>query len=132
MTSEQVALLTKARRSLAAAKKLKDYGDYDFAVSRAYYAMFYVARALLFGKGLSFSSHAAVNAAFGQHFAKTGFIDPRFHRYLIDAEETRIEGDYMAHVRLGEAEAAEEIAHAEEFLAAAEPLLRGDNQETSP
>lgn len=38
-------------------------GFYDFAVSRAYYTMFYVAEALLDQEGLSFSSHAAIISA---------------------------------------------------------------------
>lgn len=40
-------------------------GLYDFAVSRAYYAMFYIAEAFLLGQDLSFSSHAGVISAFG-------------------------------------------------------------------
>lgn len=47
MTPEQQALVDKARRSLEAAQSLIDQGFYDFAVSRAYYAMFCVAQALL-------------------------------------------------------------------------------------
>lgn len=43
MTSEQSALLQKAKDSLRAAQLLADQDLYDFAVSRAYYAMFYVA-----------------------------------------------------------------------------------------
>ena len=51
MTPEQEGLLTKAHRSLEAAKTLKQGGFNEFAVSRAYYAMFYVASALLEGGG---------------------------------------------------------------------------------
>ena len=40
MTPEQQALLHKARDSVRAASLLSDAGLYDFAVSRAYYAMF--------------------------------------------------------------------------------------------
>ncbi|WP_242041241.1 HEPN domain-containing protein [Leptolyngbya sp. FACHB-261] len=65
MTPEQQALLDKAHRSLVAAQSLIERGFYDFAVSRAYYAMFYIAEALLDLEGLSFSSHAAVISAFG-------------------------------------------------------------------
>ena len=36
-------LLDKAERSLSAARLLLDQGHYDFAGSRCYYAMFYVA-----------------------------------------------------------------------------------------
>lgn len=117
------SLLDKSRRSLEGAKLLLDRGYFDFAASRAYYAMFYLAEALLCGKGLTFSKHSAVNAAFGQHFAKTGLLDPRFHRYLIDGEETRIRGDYDTQPPVTEAEAREEIAQAEEFTKAAEAYL---------
>ena len=40
-------LIEKAKRSIDAAKKLYELEYYDFSVSRAYYAMFYCAEALL-------------------------------------------------------------------------------------
>ena len=83
MTPEQAALLKKAKDSLDAARLLVERGFYDFAVSRSYYAMFYVAQAFLLGEGLSFSKHSAVIAAFGQRFIKTGEVPQEFHRYLI-------------------------------------------------
>lgn len=43
MKQEIQKLLEKARRSLKAAQRLFQSGDYDFAISRAYYAMFYSA-----------------------------------------------------------------------------------------
>jgi uncharacterized protein (UPF0332 family) len=82
MTPEQSALLSKAYDSVRAAKLLSDAELYDFAVSRAYYAMFYMAEAFLLGVGLSFSRHAGVIAAFGERFAKTGIVPVEFHRYL--------------------------------------------------
>lgn len=42
--------------------------------------MFYVASALLTRKGRSFRKHSAVQAAFGEHFARTGELDPKYHR----------------------------------------------------
>ncbi|MBD1870845.1 HEPN domain-containing protein [Leptolyngbya sp. FACHB-541] len=39
MTPEQQALLHKAQRSLEASQNLIEQGFYEFAVSRAYYAM---------------------------------------------------------------------------------------------
>jgi uncharacterized protein (UPF0332 family) len=53
-------LLDKARRSLRAAERLLDGNDHDFAISRAYYAMFYAAQALLLGRGIRRSKHAGV------------------------------------------------------------------------
>ncbi len=55
MTSEQEGLLQKAYRNIRSAKLLVGDGDFDTAVSRAYYAMFYVAEALLLSKGLAYS-----------------------------------------------------------------------------
>ena len=109
-------LLHKADESLQAAKLLSREKYYDFAASRAYYTMFYVAQAFLLRKGLTFSSHAAVIAAFGKEYAKTGLIDVKFHRRLIDAEDLRGTGDYGVGVSLTDNEAAQALAWAEEFL----------------
>jgi uncharacterized protein (UPF0332 family) len=61
---EQIALLRKAAESLRAAELLATNELFDFAASRAYYTMFYVAEAFLLNEGLTFSSHAAVISAF--------------------------------------------------------------------
>lgn len=89
-------LITKSKRSLAAAKRLFDNGDFDFASSRGYYAMFYVAEAALLSKNLSFSSHSAVISAFYEHFVKTGDLPKEFHKALHDAFQLRQEGDYTS------------------------------------
>jgi uncharacterized protein (UPF0332 family) len=70
MRSEQAELLAKAKQSLRATDLMKREGFYDFAASRAYYAMFYLAEALLLGLGRVYSKHSAVIAAFGENFAK--------------------------------------------------------------
>jgi uncharacterized protein (UPF0332 family) len=64
------ALLDKDRQSLDAADLLRGRDYPDFAASRAYYAMFYAAEALLASLGQSYSSHAATQAAFGLATAK--------------------------------------------------------------
>lgn len=116
MTPEQQGLLEKASRSLQAAKGLNETGFAEFASSRAYYAMFYIAEAFLEGEGLSFSRHSAVIAAFGQQFARTGRVPVEFHRYLITAEQTRLRADYNIEPNLTQADAAQLIARAEQFL----------------
>ena len=116
MTAEQAALLQKAQKSLQAARLLADQGFYDFAVSRAYYAMFYIAEAFLLGEGLAFSKHSAVISAFGERFAKSGRVPQEFHRYLIEGESCRNIGDYDIKPGLSESEAAEQIEHTEKFL----------------
>jgi uncharacterized protein (UPF0332 family) len=117
------ALLAKARDSLAAAEVLAQQGFHEFSASRAYYAMFYVARALLRTEGLSYSRHAAVIAAFGQHFAKTERVPRHFHRYLIDAQDTRTAADYDTVTDLSAQSSAEQIQRAHEFIALGEQML---------
>ncbi len=123
MTSEQQALLQKAVRSLEAAKVLNRENLPEFAVTRAYYTMFYVVEAFLEGDSLSFSKHSAVISAFGQHFANTGRVPVEFHRYLIAAEQIRRQGDYDASPELTETQATEQIFRAEQFLELAAQLL---------
>ncbi len=94
MTPQQQALLQKAARSIQSAISQNETGFPEFAASRAYYAMFYIASAFLEGEGFAFSRHAAVIAAFGQQFARTGRVPVDFHRYLIDAQDTRNKADY--------------------------------------
>jgi uncharacterized protein (UPF0332 family) len=120
MTPEHQDLLVQARESLTAAKALHSQGFHGFAASRAYFTMFYVAEAFLLGKGLAFSKHSAVHAAFGEHFAKTGIVPPQFHRYLIRGMDVRHAGDYGKARSEPPEDAVEQIARAEKFLELAE------------
>lgn len=116
MTEEQKELLSKAQSSVAAARLLRSEGHHGFAAARAYYAMFYVAEAFLLGKGLAFSKHSAVHAAFGTQFVKTGIVPPEFHRHLIRAMEVRHAADYAEPEAVSKAECDEQIDRAEDFL----------------
>src|SRR3972149_10242075 len=44
----------------------------EWAVNRAYYAMFHAVTALLLSEGMAFSRHSGVISAFDQHWLKTG------------------------------------------------------------
>lgn len=116
MTPEQQALLDKAQRSLEASLSLIEQGFYDFAVSRAYYAMFYIAEALLDQEGLTFSSHAGVISAFGQYLARPGKVPIEFHRYLIDAQAQRTRADYDPNPGLSQLDAELLVNQAQAFL----------------
>lgn len=123
MTQEQRRLLELARNSLDAAGLLEEAGHHGFAASRAYYAMFYVAEALLLDRGLSYSKHGAVVAAFGEHFVKTGVVASQFHRSLIRAMAVRHAGDYAGPGSVTTEEASAQIQRAQEFLGLGERLL---------
>ena len=123
MTEDQRDLLEEARDSISAADLLLTGGFPGYAVSRAYYAMFYVAEAFLEGIGLSFSKHSAVIAAFGQHFAQTGKVPTDFHRFLLEAFELRHKGDYGLRHAIAYDQAKEQIARARRLLELAETVI---------
>jgi len=109
-------LLDKAERAIEAARLERDGGLPDFALSDAYYALFYVAEALLLDRGLRFRRHGAVHAAYGKEFAKSGDLDPKHHRRLIDAFQKRLEADYDVGTDTPPEVVDEVLAWAEEFL----------------
>ncbi|NIU00700.1 MAG: HEPN domain-containing protein [Nitrosopumilaceae archaeon] len=124
MTPEQKALLKKAEDSYEAAKILAQEGYFDFAVSRAYYAMFYIAEAFLLEKNLSFSKHSAVISAFGQHFAKTKQLPQEYHRFLIEGQNSRNLGDYDSVPAFTDSDAEEQIKRAGKFIKLAKKSIK--------
>jgi uncharacterized protein (UPF0332 family) len=117
MTEAVRELLDKSARSIDAAQLLFRYGYFDFAASRAYYAMFYAVEALMLDRDLSFSKHSAVIAAFGKEFVKTSIFDSRFHRILLKAFDLRNAGDYGTIQAVSEEKANQTLAEASELLA---------------
>ncbi|MFH1111302.1 MAG: HEPN domain-containing protein [Planctomycetota bacterium] len=116
-------LLEKGDRAIASAARLLDAGDAEFAVGRAYYAMFYAAEALLDHHEFHFRKHAGVHSAIGEHFVKTGRLDMRFHRWLIAAFNKRIIGDYGVEADITPDEVRVMVAQAKEFLLEARRIV---------
>lgn len=121
--AEIQALLDKAQENLRAAHLLRREGFPDIAASRAYFALFYTAEALLLSRGQSFSSHAAVIAAFGREFARAQLLEARFHRHLIDAQHLRQSGDYTTDSGVTADEVDDALQWAQDFITAAEAFL---------
>lgn len=123
MTPEQAALLRKAGDALRAAELLLGERLFESAVSRAYYAMFYVAEAFLLGEGLAFSKHSAVIGAFGHRFAKKEPSLQVFHQYLIEGQDNRNVADYDIDPSISEPVAAQQVERARGFLGLARKRL---------
>ena len=123
MTPEQAGLLEKSAQSISAARLLTSEGHHAFAVSRAYYAMFYLAEAVLLRDGHAFSKHSAVIAGFGKHVVKPGIMAAEFHRHLREAQDQRNIADYNVAGGLDRVEAELQVERAEAFLEAVRQLL---------
>jgi len=115
---EITANLERAEQSIQAARQLASGGYYDFAASRAYYAAFYAATAVLLNEGLELSKHSAVVASIHQRFVKTGKLDKEQGKALSWLFELRSIGDYGGTVHVSRGDAEEAIQAAERFLAA--------------
>ena len=115
--------LELAEDKLDHARRIFDIGLYDDAVSRAYYAMFYTAEALLNEKGFQFGKHGNVIGAYGRHFAKTKELDPKFHRWLLTSFDQRQIGDYAFDPNVENNVVVQMIFQAQEFLEAAKKYL---------
>ena len=116
--SEQAAL-QKAMRSLAAARQDVDKFP-EFAASRAYYAMFYSAAALLYQRGKRFKTHNGLLSAFGLEFAKD---DPSWQTIMpgcarLSDTRSRPTTIYLSSSTRLRPKAREIIGWAEEFLEA--------------
>jgi len=119
--------IEKSEENIKAAELLIREEFYAIATTRAYYAMFYIAQALLETRNLSFSKHSAVIAAFGKEFIKTEKLDPKYHQYLIGAQASRQTGDYETGTYMTQEEAERVLSWAKEFYTEAQRYL-GENQ----
>ncbi len=117
-------LLDLADESHQTAKNIMDAGSARFSAAQSYYTMFYLVEALLLSKGLTFSSHSAVVAAYGKEFSKTGLLDPKFHRRIIVTQKRREVGHYGdENEGVTDEEAGESFQWAEEFIQAVKEYL---------
>lgn len=123
MKEGSAKLLAKAERAIAAGESALAGNHFEAATGRAYYAMFYVAEALLYERELRFRKHGGVHAAFGEHFAKGELLDPVYHRWLLAAFNKRIAADYGVDADIEAAEVEEMLVRARRFLQAARQFL---------
>jgi uncharacterized protein (UPF0332 family) len=78
--------------------------------------MFHAATAVLLHKGIERSSHGGIISAFGQFITKPGLVDPKFHRYLVEAFTLRNDCDYLAPFQAEESQARATLDRAKEFV----------------
>ncbi len=108
--------LNRAKQDLQAVEVNIQNELYNVAISRAYYAMFYAATALLKSKDVDRNKHSGIIAAFGEHFVKPGVFEARFSRMLTRAFESRNDTDYDIHFAVDVELAKSRLLDAQEFV----------------
>lgn len=113
-----------AKENIEAAEILFKEEKYRGTVSRAYYAFFDAASALLLTEGLVAKSHAGLLTLFGLHFVKTGKIEAKFARLFTKAKEAREEADYEIYKECTKEKAKQMIKTAREFVNIVEEKIK--------
>ena len=118
------ANLERSENAIEAAEKLLSDGYPDFAASRAYYAVFYAATALLLNEDMEFSKHSGVIAAIHKGFVKTGRLERETGKELNWLFELRNIGDYGVTIHVPQQEARRAIEAARRFFIAVQTILQ--------
>ncbi|MEW6248879.1 MAG: HEPN domain-containing protein [Nitrospirota bacterium] len=117
--------LAKAREKSRVARDLCAKGEWDDAISRAYYAAYHAAQAALLTEGQRADTHKGVVTLFGLLLVKTGKLDKKWGKLLSNLKDDREAGDYDALSYLDEDTARRAVREADEFVAAIERYVSG-------
>jgi uncharacterized protein (UPF0332 family) len=117
------ANLDRSTESIEAAKLLLQSGFPDFAASRAYYAIFYAATALLLQEGQEFSKHSGVIAAIHRQFIRSNQLPKEMGKTLNWLFELRSIADYGETQRVPTEDAELAIQSATSFVQAVRKLI---------
>ena len=118
------AHLEKAVERLRVAEKLFRDGDYEDAVSRAYYGMYHAARAVLSTVNVFPRTHEGVVSEFGRKFVLTGVFPKELGRNLADAKAARETYEYSVTATVGKSEAEAILSNAQRFVSAIKKHLK--------
>jgi uncharacterized protein (UPF0332 family) len=124
--------IARGEECLRAADHLCDGGFYNDAVSRAYYAAFHWARALLLTKGVDPRSHRGVMQLISLHFVRTRALSAEAAAALSQLGTFRELSDYNSSTDFTASEARAEIQRAQSFMASCKPLLGLEAKDAPP
>lgn len=123
LKEEVVKLLERADEALAVTKTLFNNEYFGDSVSKAYYAMFYAASALLIQNNIVCHKHSAIISAIGRYFVKGGKLKTKFHQMLIAAFEDREMADYNVAWNATADEAKKRYLSASAFIEAIKKII---------
>jgi len=118
------AHLEKAVERLRVAEKLFRDGDYEDAVSRAYYAMYHAARAALFTVNVFPKTHEGVVSEFGRSLVLTGIFERQLGKDLADAKAARETYEYSVTATVEKSEAEAILSNAQRFVESVKMRLK--------
>lgn len=115
--------VARGREALESAEILFGAGKYADSVSRAYYAAFHHACALLLMIGEQARRHGGVERLMQRDLVRTGKLDPEVARLFSHLMKERHDADYGADFVFTETGAADQLEASRRFCARARELL---------
>lgn len=106
----------RAHEELNAASNLISDGLYRIATSRAYYAAYLMATAVLLTKDVVRAKHSGVQSAFGETLVKAGLIEEEYGRIYTRLRKSREESDYSDRIVMSNEIARARLDDAEKFV----------------
>ncbi|MCD7741019.1 MAG: HEPN domain-containing protein [Ruminococcus sp.] len=117
--------MERSEENLKASKLLLDNGLFKDSLGRSYYAMFSATRAILALDAVDFSKHAGVISYFQKEYVKTGKVDIKYSKYLMNAFQIRNHADYADYYIVTKEDAKKQYERAKEFCEFVRKLLQG-------
>lgn len=108
--------LSLAGEELSIADSLLQEGYARVGLTRAYFAVFHAARALLYAAGFEPRTHGGVHHLFNLHFVKTARFEPGASLLLARLQKYREQADYSRAFVVDARSAREELGAARAFV----------------
>ena len=125
---EVKAYLKLSDEALESARLLYDNKKFRDCVSRAYYSMFYMAKALLCNVERPAHKHRGVIDQFNLYYVKTGKVDHKLYLRYVKAFEDRINADYKVLEPILQQVAAQKLEDAAEFRREISGILKEERR----
>ena len=125
MTEAAAAFLERSEQALDSARKLRDAGDAEGCINRAYFAAFYAASAMLAEAGETAKTHKGTHNRFWMLFVETGHLPRETADVLSYGWRMREKADYDVFNVFDISAAARLIDDVEAFTSATRELVLG-------
>ncbi len=113
----------KAQEAIEQVKWLIENKQFFLAVNRIYYGVYYMLSAIALKEHFKTSKHLQLIGWFNKTYVKTGLIDRKYGRWINQAYENRMEGDYNVLADFTEEKVKQAFEEMKDMIAKLEKLL---------
>lgn len=108
--------IERANKAISDVEFLIENKKYHLATNRIYYGIYYILSALALKHSFQTSKHTQLIGWFNKNFVKNGVLEKRFGKYIQNAFEQRMEGDYGTFVNFEKEEIDNSLKEMKEVI----------------